>query len=79
MFYKLIENKLNQWFDSPDCTVSDLLRYIVSRGKLRDAQIQAVKTYLFLKIKCQNKPLHTLFSDGVFNENDKRLLSSTPS
>ncbi len=76
MFYKLIEKKLNQWLESPDCTVRELLRYIVSRGKLRDAQIQAVKTYLFLKIKCGNKPLHTLFSDGVFNENDKRLLSS---
>jgi len=67
MFYKLIEKKRNQWLESPDCTVKDLLRYIHSCGKLRDAQIQAVQTYLFLKVKCSNKPLHTLFSEGYFN------------
>jgi len=28
-------------------------------GKLRDAQIDAVKTYLYLKIACGNRPLET--------------------
>ncbi len=35
---------------------------------MRDAQIEAVKTYLFLKIACGNRPLWELFVDGVFND-----------
>jgi len=34
---------------------------------MRDAQIEAIKTYLFLKIKCDNKPLYELFYIGAFN------------
>ena len=37
---------------------------------LRDAQIDAIKTYLFLKIACQGKPLWQLFAEGEFNETD---------
>lgn len=67
MFYKLIERKRNEWYDSDNCAVSELVQYIVNRGKMRDAQIEAIKTYLFLKIACQNRPLQTLFAEGVFN------------
>lgn len=35
---------------------------------MRDAQIEAIKTYLFLKIACGNRPLWELFVDGVFND-----------
>lgn len=34
---------------------------------MRDAQIEAIKTYLFLKIKCECKPLEALFKRGFFN------------
>ena len=68
MFYKLIEKKRNEWLKSDDCTIKDLLKYIVQRGMMRDAQMEAIKTYLFLKIACQNKPLWKLFVDGVFND-----------
>ena len=37
---------------------------------MRDAQIEAIKTYLYLKIACQGKPLWQLFAEGVFNETD---------
>ncbi len=37
---------------------------------MRDAQTEAIKTYLYLKIACQGKPLWRLFADGVFNETD---------
>ncbi len=67
MFYRLIERKRDEWLKSKDCTVGNLTRYIEEKGKLRDAQIEAVKTYLFLKIKCKNKPLWQLFSSGMFN------------
>jgi hypothetical protein len=33
---------------------------------MRDAQIEAIKTYLFLKIACKNKPLWRLFTEGDF-------------
>ena len=68
MFYKLIEKKRNEWLVSDDCTIKDLLKYIGQRGMMRDAQMEAIKTYLFLKIACQNKPLWKLFVDGVFND-----------
>lgn len=67
MFYKLIEHKRNEWYASDGCAVTGLIRYIETRGKMRDAQIEAIKTYLFLKIACQNKPLQTLFTEGAFN------------
>ena len=57
MFYKLIEKKRNEWLHSGECTITELLQYIAQRGMMRDAQLEAIKTYLFLKIACQNKPL----------------------
>lgn len=36
------------------------------KGNLRDTQIEAIETYLFLKIEGQNKPLWKLFSEGFF-------------
>lgn len=33
---------------------------------MRDAQVEAIKTYLFLKIECENKPLWKLFTEGDF-------------
>ena len=37
---------------------------------MRDAQIEAIKTFLFLKLACQNKPLWQLFCEGTFNSLD---------
>ena len=67
MFYKMIENKRNQWLSSAECTITSLIDYIVKTGQMRDAQIEAIKTYLFLKIACEGKPLATLFKKGAFN------------
>ena len=68
MFYQLIEKKRDEWLNSGDCTVRELLNYIIGQGKMRDAQTEAIKTYLFLKIACKNQPLWRLFADGVFND-----------
>ena len=70
MFYQLIQNKRDLWFQSPDCTVRDLVDYIYQRGMMRDAQIDAIKTYLYLKIACQGQPLWKLFAEGKFNVTD---------
>lgn len=66
MLHTIIQEKKNQWLQSEDCTISDLIKYIRDRGQLRDTQIEAIETYLFLKIKGQNKPLWQLFSEGFF-------------
>ena len=68
MFYQLIEKKRNEWLASKECTITDLLHYIEQRGMMRDAQLEAIKTYLFLKIACQNQPLWQLFVEGYFND-----------
>lgn len=67
MFYKMIERKRDEWYTSTDCTVNSIIDYIVQAGYMRDAQIDAIKTYLFLKIKCGCAPLETLFANGAFN------------
>ena len=68
MFYNLIQNKCDEWYNSPDCTINELIQYIHSQNKMRDAQIEAIKIYLFLKIACQNQPLWQLFVNGYFND-----------
>ena len=67
MFYSIIQNKRNDWYNSEECTIKELINYIEKTNELRDAQIDAIKTYLFLKIKHQNKPLWKLFFEGAFN------------
>ncbi len=67
MFYKMISNARDLWYKSQECTINSLVEYIIKTGQMRDAQIEAIKTYLFLKIACENKPLHILFSSGKFN------------
>ena len=75
----MIENKRNQWLSSAECTITSLIDYIVKTGQMRDAQIEAIKTYLFLKIACEGKPLATLFKKGVFNSLDLNALELSQS
>ncbi len=68
MLYSIIQEKKNQWLLSGDCAMGDLIHYIRNKGQLRDTQVEAIETYLFLKIEGQNKPLWQLFSDGFFTQ-----------
>ena len=80
MFYKMIENKCKEWYSLNQCTVNPIIDYIEKTGQMRDAQIEAIKIYLFLKIGCECKPLEFLFRIGVFNSinlNDVELSTST--
>ncbi|MDR3305387.1 MAG: DEAD/DEAH box helicase family protein, partial [Clostridiales Family XIII bacterium] len=80
MFHKMINTAKDRWYSSPDCTVNSLVDYIVDMGQMRDAQIEAIKTYLFLKIACGNNPLVSLFRQGAFNTlslDDVELLGAT--
>jgi type III restriction enzyme len=68
MLHSIIQEKKNEWLQSEDCTILELLKYIRNKGQLRDTQIEAIETYLFLKIQGQNKPLWQLFSEGFFTK-----------
>jgi len=70
MLQSIIEYKKNQWLNSDECTIRPIIDYIKNKGQLREAQYEAVETYLFLKIKGQNKPLWELFSEGFFSNGD---------
>ena len=73
MLHTMIQKSCSKWFVSEECKIKSLISYMNSIGELRDAQIEAIKTYLFLKIACDNKPLYELFCNGTFNtltEND---------
>jgi type III restriction enzyme len=67
MLNNILNIKKNQWLQSKDCSVIELINYIKNAGKLRDTQIEAIETYLFLKIQGENNPLWQLFSEGFFN------------
>ena len=43
MFYKMIEKKCREWYNSSDCTVKDVIQYIITTGEMRDAQIEAIR------------------------------------
>lgn len=77
MFHKLIKKKCDEWMDSSACTIHELMQYIYTQNKMRDAQIEAIKIYLFLKIACGNRPLWELFSDGCFNSLDFNTMELT--
>ena len=70
MFYKMIERARDRWYASPECTVVDLITYMTQRGYMRDAQIEAIKTYLYLKVACNCQSLKKLFCQGSFNTLD---------
>ncbi len=78
MLYQMIANARDRWLRSAGCTVTDLLGYIMRTGQLRDAQMEAVKTYLFLKIECGTKALAELFCEGKFNSLDLNTIPLTP-
>lgn len=73
MLHNIINIKKNEWLNSKDCTAKSILNYIRSKGELREPQIQAIETYLFLKIKGENKPLWKLFSEGFFIHKNEDL------
>lgn len=70
MFYRMIINARDRWFSSPACTAREVVKYIEQTNQMRDAQVDAIKTYLYLKISCGCVPLSQLFCQGAFNTLD---------
>ena len=70
MFYSTIQEKTRRWVVSSACPVAPLLTYIRNKAALRETQIAAIETYLFLKIEGRGLPLAKLFSEGFFNRTE---------
>ncbi len=68
MLNKLITRKKNQWLRSDTCPINALSAYIRKQGHLRETQVEAIETYLYLKIEGGNKPLWELFSENFFTD-----------
>jgi len=66
MLYQVIKSLTNSWLERSDCPLKGLIDYIRKRGKLRDAQIEAIEVYLFLKFVGDNQSLQNLFKQGFF-------------
>ncbi|NCD11601.1 MAG: hypothetical protein EOL93_03550 [Epsilonproteobacteria bacterium] len=66
MIYETLKSLKNLWLYSSECTVKDLITYVHEKKALRDAQLEAIEIYLYLKIKGENKPLWQLFCEGFF-------------
>lgn len=67
MIHSIISDRAKQWAGSSGCPVRGELDYIRRVGRLRPVQVDAVETYLFLKIDCRNRPLHEIFVSGRLN------------
>ena len=66
MFYQMITNARDRWFSSSACTAREVVKYIEQTDQMRDAQVDTIKTYLFLKI-AYGSPLSQQFCQGAFN------------
>ena len=66
MLNELITRKKNQWLKFETCPINALSSYIRKQGHLREPQVEAIETYLYLKIEGGNKPLWELFSENFF-------------
>ena len=59
MINKILKLKKDIWINSNECIIKEIIKYIKQKGKLREAQIEAIEIYLFLKIKGQNRVTKT--------------------
>lgn len=69
MFHELIKKTCDEWYSSDKCKIKNIINYIIEQDKLRDAQIESIKLYLFFKIYCKNQSLERLFNEGYFLQN----------
>ena len=76
MLNHTIVAKAKDWIYSPNCPVKEIIEYIRTQNFLREAQVEAIEVYLYLKIEGKNKPLATLFKEGFFLNNED--LSALP-
>lgn len=66
MIEPLIAARVQAWLTAPNCPATPLLAYMRAAGKLRDVQIAALQTYLYLLLEGKNQTLAQLWMQGAF-------------
>lgn len=66
MIEPLIAARVQQWLSIPSCPARPLLAHMQSVGKLRNVQIAALQTYLYLLLEGKNQTLAQLWMQGAF-------------
>ena len=66
MIEQLIAQRVREWLAGPHCPAAPLLAYMRTAGKLRDVQIAALQTYLYLLLHGNNQTLAQLWMQGEF-------------
>ena len=66
MIEPLISAQVQHWLAQPNCPAAPLLAYMRAQGQLRDVQIAALQTYLYLLLQGRNQPLSQLWVQGLF-------------
>ena len=73
MLEPLISKCVQDWLAQADCPAKPYLAYMQARGQLREVQIQALQTYLFLLLRGRNKSLAQLWAQGLFAQDASYL------
>lgn len=68
MIEPLVSAQVQHWLATPNCPAAPLLAYMRTAGKLRDVQIAALQTYLYLLLEGKNKSLTQLWMQGAFTQ-----------
>ncbi len=67
--YDLIKNKAGAWVkierENSKSVVGSIINYIETKAKLREPQVKAIETYLWLKFVGDNKKLVDIIKDGL--------------
>ena len=66
MIEPLIAQRVHEWLAEPHCPAAPLLAYMRTAGNLRDVQIAALQTYLYLLLHGNNQTLAQLWMQGEF-------------
>jgi hypothetical protein len=66
MIEPFIAVRVQDWLATEHCPAKPLLAYMRAAGKLRDVQISALQTYLYLLLEGKNQTLTQLWMQGAF-------------
>ena len=66
MIEPLVAARVKSWLAETNCPAAPLITYLHAAGKLRDVQIAALQTYLYLLLEGKNQSLAQLWMQGAF-------------
>lgn len=70
LLYEIVEDWVKDEKEDKSSIIGNLLRHIEKKNKLRDAQYNAIKIFLWLKEVGNNRKLSTLIKEGIVFSNE---------